>query len=51
MNLNDIFITSIKNVFFGLIVLALALPLLLAFPVIRDYFINAISMIGIGDFK
>lgn len=51
MNLNDIFISSIKNVFFGLMVLVLALPLLLAFPVIREYFLNAISMIGIGGFK
>jgi hypothetical protein len=49
MSLQEIVIKSLKNIFFGLIAFALALPLLLSVPVVREYFISAISMIGIGD--
>jgi hypothetical protein len=49
MNLHEIFIRSIRNILFGLIAFALALPLLLSVPVVREYFINVISMIGIGN--
>jgi hypothetical protein len=49
MNLHEIFIRSIRNIFFGLIAFALALPLLLSVPVVREFFINIISMIGIGN--
>lgn len=49
MDLQEVFISSLKNVFFGLIVIAMLLPLLLSVPVIREYFLSAISFIGIGE--
>lgn len=53
MDLNEVFIKSLKNLFFGIIVLAMLLPLLLSVPVVRENFLSAISMIGIsfGDLK
>ena len=49
MELDKIIFASLKNVFFGLIVVALLLPLLLSVPVIRDYFLSAISLVGLGE--
>ncbi len=49
MNLQEICIKSVKNIFFGLIALALALPLLLSVPVLREYLVSAVSLIGIGN--
>lgn len=49
MELDKVIFASLKNVFFGLIVLAMLLPLLLSVPVVREYFLSAISLIGLGE--
>lgn len=49
MNLQEIFIASLKNIFFGIIALALLLPLILSVPAAREYLLSAITLIGIGE--
>lgn len=49
MDLQEIFVASVRNVLFGLVVLVLALPLLLSVPLVRDYLLSAVSLIGIGE--
>lgn len=49
MNLQEILVASIKNIFFGIIALALFLPLLLSVPTAREYLLSVIAMAGFGD--
>lgn len=49
MNARDIFIRSIKNIFFAVIVTALAMPIVLAVPGLSGAILNAINTIISGS--
>lgn len=48
MNLQDVLIASFKNIFFGIIALALFLPLLLSIPAAREYLLSVITLAGLN---
>lgn len=51
MNARDIFIRSIKNIFFAVIVTALAMPIFFAVPGLSVAILNALNVIISGPGK
>jgi len=49
MNLQEILISTIRNIFFALVVLALSLPIILSFSGAFKYVFNLVSYTGIGE--
>jgi len=48
MNAQDIFMRSIRNIFFAVVVTALAMPIVLAVPGLSGAILNAINAIVSG---
>lgn len=49
MNLHEIFVSAVRNVFFVLVALALSLPVILSFSGAFKYVFNLISFTGTGE--
>lgn len=51
MNVQDIFIRSIRNIFFAVVVAALAMPIVFAVPGLSGAILNALNVIISGPGK
>ena len=49
MGMHDILASSIKSIFFAIVVIILAVPILLSVPGFSGFMLNALSLIGIGE--
>lgn len=49
MNLQELLAASLKNIFFAVIALALALPILLSLPGVSKYVVNMLGIFGFGE--
>ncbi len=49
MGMHDVITSSIKNIFFAILVVVLAVPILLSLPGFSGFVMNALTIIGFGE--